>query len=129
MKEYLEESIVSFGKDLGKKATTPAKGGLFKIDETSEGLEEDKSERFHHIVSKLLFVSKRVRLDIELAISFICTRVSKSTMQDLEKLRRLISYLQCTIDMPSIIVANGFEVLQTWVDASYATHHNMRGHT
>ena len=31
--------------------------------------------------------------------------------------------------MPRIVGANGLDVLQTWVDASYATHHNMKGHT
>ena len=82
IKDYLEESIVSFGEDLGKKATIPAKSNLLKVDEISKGLHEEKSERFHYIVSKLLFVSKRVRLDIELAISFLCTRVSKSTIKD-----------------------------------------------
>ena len=129
MKEYLEESIVSFGEDLYKKTTTPAKSDLFKIDEMSKRLDKDTSERFHHIVSKLLFVYKRARLDIELAILFLCTRVFKSTMEDWEKLRRLLSYLQYTINMPRIIGANGFEVLQTWVDVSYATHHDTRGHT
>ena len=80
-------------------------------------------------MSKLLFVPKRARLDIELAISFLCTRVSKSKVQDWEKLRRLLSYLQCTLDMPRIIGANGFEFLQTYVDASYATHPDMKGYT
>ena len=31
--------------------------------------------------------------------------------------------------MPRIIGANSFNMLQTWVDASYAVHHDMRGHT
>ena len=62
-----------------------------------------KSERFYHIISKLLCVFKRAILDIELAISFLCTRVTKSTEEDWEKLRRLLSYLKCTIDMPMII--------------------------
>ena len=31
--------------------------------------------------------------------------------------------------MPRIIGANGLDVLQTWVDAAYATHHDIRGHT
>ena len=64
MKEYLEESIGSFGEDMGKKANIPAKGGLFKTDETSKDLNEDNSEIFYHIASKLLFVTKRARLDI-----------------------------------------------------------------
>ena len=71
-----------FGEDLGKNTTTPVKSDLFKVDETSKGLDEEKSERFHHIMSKLLLVSKRARFDIELVISFLYTRLSKSTMED-----------------------------------------------
>ena len=38
MKEYMGECIVSFGENLGENTTkTPAKGDLFKVDETSEG--------------------------------------------------------------------------------------------
>ena len=31
--------------------------------------------------------------------------------------------------MPRIIGANGLDLLETYVDASYAVHHDMRGHT
>ena len=31
--------------------------------------------------------------------------------------------------MPRIVEASRFEILQTWVDASYAIHHDMRGYT
>ena len=31
--------------------------------------------------------------------------------------------------MPRVLGANDFDISQTWVDASYATHHDMRGHT
>ena len=95
----------------GLRTITPAKGYLFKIDITSKALNEDKSEIFHHIVSKLLFMSKRTILYIELAISFLYKRVSKSTDKDLEKLRSLLSYLHLAIDLPRIIGANGFDVL------------------
>ena len=30
--------------------------------------------------------------------------------------------------MPRIIGANGLDLMETYVDASYAVHHNMRGH-
>ena len=33
-----------------------------------------------------------------------------------------------TIDLPRIIGVKDFSVLQTWVDASYATHPDMRSH-
>ena len=31
--------------------------------------------------------------------------------------------------MPRILGANGQEILQTWVDASYAVHRDMKSHT
>ena len=119
------------GEEIKGGAPTPARNDLFEISEGEDNkrLNEDKSDRFHHIVSKLLYVSKRARLDIDLTIAFLCTRVSKSTEQDWNKLRRLLQYLKGTLDMPRILGANGLELLQTWVDASYAIHQDMRGHT
>lgn len=76
MKYNLDESIASFGENLGMKANTSTKGDLFKIGIVSKALNEDKLERFHHIVPKLVFVSNRIRIDIEVAISFLYSRVS-----------------------------------------------------
>ena len=89
MQEYAEENILAFGEEITAKAPTPAKSKLFVVNE-SELLNEDKSERFHYIVAKLLYVSKRARVDLCTAIAFLCTRVSKSTLEDWEKLRRLL---------------------------------------
>ena len=89
----------------------------------------EKMDLFHHIVAKLLFVSKRARVDIDLTISFLCTRVSCSTNEDWEKLRRLLHYINGTLDMPRIIGAKGMDIMSTYVDASYAIHADMRGHT
>lgn len=68
---------------------------------------------FHHIITKTLFVPKGSRVDIDLVILFLCTRVSCSTSRDWEKLRRLLHYLHGTLKMPRIVGANGIEVLQT----------------
>ena len=76
-----------------------------------------------------MWVAKRGRLDIELAIYFLCTRVSCSTEEDWEKLRRLLSYLQQTKDTCRILGADGLEILQTLVDASCSTHEVMKSHT
>ena len=80
-------------------------------------------------MANLLYVSKQARVDIDLAVSFLCTRVSRNTDEDWGKLRRLLHYLWDTIDMPMIIGANGLELMETYVDASYAVHQDMRGHT
>ena len=128
-KEYIVESIETFGEDLGEKVLTPAKSDLFNVKPDETPLEEEKADIFHSVTAKLLFVSRRSRLDIATAIAFLTTRVSCSTKEDWEKLRRCLSYLKHTIDMPRIISAENFGVMKTWVDASYAIHKDMRGHT
>ena len=80
-------------------------------------------------VTKLLYVAKRARVHLQLAIAFLCTRVSKSMQEDKEKLCRTLKYIHRTIDMPRIIRVEDFSVPQTWVDASSATHPDMRSHT
>jgi len=132
MKDYIKECKEAYEEAGGKvngRGNTPATDTLFWIDDTSEQLDDSRSEVFHHIVSKLLYVSKRARIDIDLAISFLCTRVSKSTEQDWDKLRRVLVYLQNTKDMGRTIGAENLDVLHTWVDASYAIHDDMRSHT
>jgi hypothetical protein len=70
VKDYLKEAIADFGEDIVKSAATPAKRDLFEIDENSPALTTEKRETFHRVVAKLLYVSKRGRLDIQLATAF-----------------------------------------------------------
>ena len=81
------------------------------MNENLDRLDDKKSEMFHHIVAKLLFVTKRARLDIETTISFLCTRVTKSTSEDWLKLRRLLCYLKGNIDMPRINGADSLSII------------------
>ena len=128
-REYLEEAIDDFGEDVRQGATTPASNNLFEAKNEAEPLPDDKRDKFHSIVAKLLFVSKRSRLDIGLAVAFLCTRVSKSTFDDWAKLKRLLKYISATINMPKIIGTDDLSFMKTWVDASYAIHPDMRSHT
>ena len=66
-------------------------------------MENLKSDTFHSVVIKLIYVSKRARLDIETAIAFMYTKISKDTQEDSKKLRRLIVSLQRTIDDTRVI--------------------------
>ena len=56
-------------------------------------------------------------------------RVRNPDEDDWKKLRRLLGYLKRTIKLPLILRADGVNVLKWWVDASYAAHDDMRGHT
>jgi hypothetical protein len=129
MKRYLQEAIDECGLELRSKASTPARRSLFEVDPTSIPLEKGAAETFHRIVAKLLYVSIRARMDLLLAIGFLCTRVSKSTIQDQSKLRRVLEYVKGTLDLEYTLGADGMDRLQTWVDASYAVHPDMKSHT
>ena len=67
--------------------------------------------------------------DIETAVSFLSTRVSNPDEHDWKKLKRVLSFLENTKEDIRIIGCDSIDVLFTWVDASYAVHHNMRSHT
>lgn len=79
IKEYLKEAIDEFGKDITKLATSPAQKDLFEVDEESELLDRQQQYNFHSVAAKLLYVSQRARLDIQLSIAFLCARISCST--------------------------------------------------
>ena len=68
-------------------------------------------------------------MDIDLVVSYLRTRVSCSDNDDWEKFKRLLHYLYTTIDIPRIIGAGGLDILQTYVDASYAVHNDIKSHT
>ena len=88
MFNYLEDIIVEAPLDLkvGPKHKTPASGKLFHVDETSPLLNTEKAELFHQLVAHLLFASKRVRPDIQVAVAFLCMRVKNPTEEDYKKL-------------------------------------------
>ena len=61
-----------------KKANIPAKHNLFYVED-EVAMSDDRQEVFHYIVARLLYVSTRTRVDTDLVVSFMCTRVSRST--------------------------------------------------
>jgi hypothetical protein len=129
MKEQVKEAIQDFDDDISRTAATPAKRDLFEIDEDSELLTPEKQENFHSVVAKLLFVSLRSRQDIQLAVSFLCTRVSCSTVQDWLKLKRVLEFLNGSLDEFLTLGADDLGRMMTYVDASYAVHMDMKSHT
>ena len=71
---------------------SPENKKLFTSDDDAQQLNDEKSELFHSTVAKFLFICQRARPDIEPTIAYFCTRVSKSTIENLKKSRRLVSF-------------------------------------
>ena len=82
--QYVQEVIDSFSEKcpITSKATSPARGNLFTVNTMPPALDPERKALFHHCVAKLLYASKRCRLDILLTISILCTRVTRSTEED-----------------------------------------------
>jgi hypothetical protein len=129
MKDYLTEAIDESGLAITKSATSPASKDLFNISAASPFLTKAESVVFHSVVAKLLYVSIRARMDLLLAVSFLATRVSKSTQQDMAKLRRLLEYVYGSLDDVFTVGADDLGRFRTWIDASYAVHPDYRSHT
>jgi hypothetical protein len=74
-------------------------------------------------------VAKCTRPDIAVAIAFLTTRVREPDVQDWAKLSHLMEYLCNTLDMPLVLGVTSGRVLHWCVDAAFAVHPNMRGHS
>jgi hypothetical protein len=83
----------------------------------------------HSVTAKLLLVSTRAGVDLLLAFAFLCTRVSKSTKQDREKLRRVLEYIHGSMDCDYTLGADNMDKMMTLVDAAFAMHLDMKSHT
>ena len=130
MEEYVKEAIADSGFTFSTDGTTtPAQPGLFTLDSSSPRLDTTQSDFFHCHVAKLLYLSKRGRTDIQLAIAFLSTRVSCCTEQDMKKLKRVFLYLKGTQSLFLTLGADSLHKLTTFVDAAYAVHPDMRSHT
>ena len=119
-------------KTVGSKRKTKSSAApenLFVVDEDCKKLNAVKAKAFHNIVAKALYVMKRARPDISVAIAFLTTRVRSPDEQDWKKLSHLMQYLRGTKDLPLILGADGAGIVKWFVDASFAVHPNMRSHT
>jgi hypothetical protein len=141
MLEYIDEIVESWDKACSdfkdgykvvsgrKRIATAAPDDLFRVDEDAIKLDQGLAKAFHHITAKSIYVTKRARPDISLAVAFLTTRVKGPDIDDWRKLRHMVEYLRRTRDLPLILGADGTGVLSWYVDASFAVHPDMRGHT
>ena len=71
----------------------------------------------------------RARRDIQTVVSFLTTRVRRPDQDDWGKLVRVLRYLTGTKHMKLNLTIDDLSSIYWWVDASYGTHHDGKGHT
>ena len=110
-------------------AKSPASDNLFKISENAELLDKGGRDIFHSLTAKFLYLAKRVRPDILVAVSFLVRRVNKPTTEDRSKLERLVRYVRGTRGLGIVLEASVNLGVYGYIDASYGVHDDMKSHS
>jgi hypothetical protein len=136
MMGHLEKIFQDFPEDIGKTSSSPASEHLFQVRDPEETeklgkfVSKEKAQQFHHAVAQTLFVSTRVRRDVQTVVAFLTTRVKRPDEDDWGKLKRLLKYLKGTKHMKLTLCVESLSIIRWWVDASYNVHNDCRvGHT
>ena len=130
MSDYVKTMLNDAPTSMDGKAATPAAAHLFKVNtDDPKVLTKEKQEMFVHLVMQDLYLSQRGRPDIRTAISFLCSHLNCPDEDDYKKLTRLIWYLWHTLYLCLVLGKDSSDSIRWWIDASYAIHPDMRGHT
>ena len=102
---------------------------MFKVDDDSPLLSEQKLEMFHTFLMKGMFLVKRVRPDLEPGFGVLSSRVRASTKQDWSKLVKLMSLMLGTNEEVLTLSADESKNLHWRTDAAFGVHSYMKNHT
>ena len=80
--EYIEKLLYEPPADMKGLATTLASSYLVNTDPGCKKLSEERGQLFHHLVAKLLYLSKHTTQDIQTAAAFLCTKVRDPDTND-----------------------------------------------
>ena len=130
--DYIDEIIYVFdkvyprGRDINASAVLE---DLYNIDEDRKKLSPDKDNMFHNIVATTLYTNKWARPDTCTEVASLATIFREPNKYEWSKIIHLMKYIRGTGDIPLVLSTNRSGFLNWWIDASYAVHPNMWGHT
>ena len=61
-------------------------------------------------------------------MAYLTTRVRAPDEDDYKKLTRVMKYLRESIDKILMLEADAMHLVNWWVDASFAVHHDLKSH-
>ena len=108
---------------------TPATENLFRSIAESPSLGPALAKIIHSVTARILFVSGRGRPDLALFIAFMTKKVLSPTQEDGRKLLRALRYMAHTSGAVLTLGYRGVPSLHVFIDASFATHTDMKSHT
>ena len=126
MTAYIERMLEDF--EIEGKVSTPAARCLFEVNGDCMKLNNDDRVKFHSMVQRILYLSKRTRWDLLTAVSFLTGRVREPDEDDMKKLIRVLKYLNGTKNLSLRLGCNNPFVVIASIDASHAVHDKGRSH-
>jgi hypothetical protein len=105
-----------------KLSASPGNHNLLIVNEDAQRLNEEEQKYFHSTMANLLYLAKRARPDILTVVIFLCTQVQYTTVEDREKLERVLGYIKGTQDKVLLLCACIKREIAVYVDAAYALH-------
>ena len=108
----------------------PQLDNIFRIDVQSLVLNESKRKIFHKAVYVLIYLGKRVRFDVQMAVSFLAGRISIATEEDETKLFRVLRVLHNSMSEKMLFRGKQYVDesdkstmdLRIWADSSWGCH-------
>ena len=130
MCRHVDDMVDSFPIEFEENNTSASPAGEKLFEEgTGEALNKMEKEQSHTTVAKGLYISKRARPDIQLAVAVLCTRVQQPNKNDWDKLIRLLKFLNSTRNKRLRIAADNLSVIKWYDHASFAVHSDYKSHT
>lgn len=78
----------------------------------------------------ILYLSKRTKPGCLTAVFYLATKVNKCTVDDVDKLQRLVRYIGATREKGVVLMPGAAEIsVKLFVDASYGIHHDGKSLT
>ena len=128
MQGYVEDTIAYSG--IVGHSRSPATSGLFDTRDGAVLVSETQRSWFHSVVAKRAYLAKCARPECLTAVAFLATRVTKCTMDDVEKLKRVVQYIAYTRERGVILRPGKLGVcVRLYVDAAYGVHGDGKSHT
>jgi len=97
--DYIKNMLSEMPPIMDGESRAPAPLHIFEVNEEAVNLNETEAQFFNHYVSKLHFLFKRARPDIQTAVAFLSTRVQSPDVDDYKKMAHSMRYLRETSEL------------------------------
>lgn len=128
---WLHQRAVRWGsrRHMAGTTVTPAENDLFTMHEDAKQLNNEQAKMFHHLMAKILYLSKRAHPKVLPTVLFLMTWVTKSNVDDWKKLGRCIKYLWDSKHLVLMLEVEEGLTIKWYMDASLAVHPDIWSHT